>query len=218
MKLYEFTHNIQGREAKVTVRVHNVFIACFNAYCEAIYDEEKLGRGFINAKSPEENRPVYEKMFKERGRWAWFQRGTDGCPILHLCIDENEHKGGSLCDIMHSLAHELDHFWKGGFFTAAEAEASAVFTGHMAQNALDMTLSIITDRYARPQVAEVFAGDHDQMMTSMDAIFECMAFTHKVGQGSVESGEWTQDALDERMYALAVAMIHAREQKRAAEV
>lgn len=218
MSKYEFTHSIQGREVKVTVLLHNTFIACFKAYCEAVYDEEKENRGCINAVSPEGMQVAYEKGFKERGRWAWFQRGRDGLPIIHLCIDENEHKGGSLCDLTHSLAHELDHFWKGGFFTAAEAEASATFTGHMANNALDMALGIISDRYARQLVAELYAGDHDKMMTSMYTIFECMAFTLKVGQGSVESGEWTQEALDERMYALAVAMVHAREQKRSAGV
>ena len=218
MTKYDFTHSIQGHDVKVVVLLHNSFEACFSGYCEAVYDEEQENRGCREASTPEVMRDAYKKSFKKRGRWAWFQRGKDGSALLHLCIDENEHRGGSLCDITHSLAHELDHFWKSGFFTSAESEASAVFTGSIANNALDMSLSIITDRYARQLVSELCAGDSDKTLTSMDEIFECMRIVHTVGTRSVESGEWTREGLEERMYALAIAMVHAREQKRAAEV
>ena len=218
MKKYEFAHSIQRRDVKVTVILHNTFIACFKAYCEAVYDEGKENRGCTNATSPEGMQVFYEKGFKERGRWAWFQRGRDGQPIINLCVDENEHKGASLCDLTHSLAHELDHFWKGGFFTAAEAEASAVFTGHMAGNALDMSLSIITDRYAKPLIQEICAGSSEELMSDMDTLCRCMHIVHEMGMTEVCNNAWTHDALEERLYAIAVAMIHAREQKRAAGV
>lgn len=214
MKTYEFIDNFLENGGRITVCVHNTFEACFREYCEAVYDETKVNRGLVGCRNPEEARTLYAKMFKERGRWAWFQRGRDGEPTIHLCIDENEHKGGSLFDITNSLAHELDHFLKGGFFTAAEAEASAACTGGMAKQALNMSAVIISDRYARGLITELYAGDRDAMM-DMDIIFECMAHVHKIGSASVNSGEWTQDALDERMYALAVAMIVARENKRA---